>query len=674
MTATAHATERILVSEPDEFPPVWASAWGEDRLFGRYVELHLGKAVQRFRWILPGTFMMGSPATEKDRGDNEIQHWVTLTKGYWLADTAVTQALWVEVMGENPSRFTGDERLPVESVSWHDATAFIAKLNDRVPRLNAGLPSEAQWEYACRAGSTTPFAFGATITAEQVNYNGNYPYAGTKKGLYREKTVPVASLPANGWGLYEMHGNVWEWCSDWYDECPREAVLDPEGAGQGSGRVLRGGAWIRYAQFARSAQRYALDPGERGIIGSLGFRLAPGRPAGVPAERVPESERRESESRGTTASVGAEALNVLTFSSGAKQSVVLQLESRSQVAREVVAHAPVQALLSAFFSRLPPSLTNRADTSGFGALAKPFFPDSIRKVVTANAPWQLVFSDNLADWPWEAALPAVSGAAPVAVTVPIVRTFANLTPRNSSAPAPASGSGVLILADSGDGSDSNPNKASREADQLESLCREARSRSEVVQRGLHLERIDIGARAEAITPDLVGERGWKIVHIAGQGIFDAPTNRPALSGMLLPRGGVFGPIGPQGFARPPELLFVNATMGVWSSPERALNADPKTRLSGGDRAGALPRFATHFTRELLGSGVRCVVIAAVRIPGDRQRDSAVDDFAASFYAALFQGQTAAQAVLAARQAVHRADASGLGWIVYQCWGDGAWRP
>ena len=276
------ALRQWLSPEPDEFPPAWASAWGEDG-DGRYAELPVGRTTQRFRWIVPGTFQMGSPATEKERREDETQHEVTLTKGYWLADTTVTQALWLEVMGSNPSRFTGEARLPVDSVSWDDAQTFIARLNERVPGLMAGLPSEAQWEYACRAGTETPFSFGETITPEQVNYDGNYPYGKARKGLYRQRPVPVGSLPANRWGLYEMHGNVWEWCSDWYGAYGRGPQRDPEGPPMGSYRVLRGGSWFFDAGDARSARRDANVPGYR--LGDIGFRLAPGRMGAGPAER-----------------------------------------------------------------------------------------------------------------------------------------------------------------------------------------------------------------------------------------------------------------------------------------------------------------------------------------------------------------------------------------------------
>jgi sulfatase modifying factor 1 len=167
------------------------------------------------------------------------------------------------VTGSNPSRFKDDPRNPVEQVSWDDVQGFIAELKRRLPGLPVRLPSEAEWEYACRAGTTTPFSFGDRITPELVNYDGNNPYAGGEKGLYRQKTVPVASLPANGWGLYEMHGNVWEWCADWYADYSTEPQVDPQGPATGGGRVLRGGSWFDDGGGVRSARRYRVQPGGR---------------------------------------------------------------------------------------------------------------------------------------------------------------------------------------------------------------------------------------------------------------------------------------------------------------------------------------------------------------------------------------------------------------------------
>ncbi|MEI6066547.1 MAG: formylglycine-generating enzyme family protein [Methylococcaceae bacterium] len=259
---------------------VWAREWGQDK-FGLFMVLELQGNQQCFRWIRPGSFMMGSPEDEPERNNDELQHHVTLTQGYWLADSACTQALWLAVTGKNPGHFHDNPNNPVENVSWDDVKTFIQCLNLNQPGLLARLPSEAEWEYACRAGTVTPFSFGGNITTDQVNYNGNYPYADAAKGEFREKTLPVKSLPANPWGLYEMHGNVWEWCADRYGQYEPTAVIDPTGSSDGSYRVLRGGSWIIYARVARSALCGGFDPDDRS--GDIGFRLALGRKGVSPA-------------------------------------------------------------------------------------------------------------------------------------------------------------------------------------------------------------------------------------------------------------------------------------------------------------------------------------------------------------------------------------------------------
>lgn len=227
---------------------------------------------QDFRWIEPGTFVMGSPKKEHEDFSVETQHEVILTKGFWLADTTVTQAMWEAVMGENPSRFRGANR-PVENVSWNDAQAFINKMNGMKVELRLRLPTEAQWEYACRAGTSTPFYFGEQISLEIVNYNGKYFYNSvTKGGEYRGQTIDVGALPPNDWGLYEMHGNVWEWCQDKFTRHSEESAIDPDGSPTGLDRVLRGGAWLRNADSCRSASRNAQ---RSNYFSSLsGFRLA----------------------------------------------------------------------------------------------------------------------------------------------------------------------------------------------------------------------------------------------------------------------------------------------------------------------------------------------------------------------------------------------------------------
>ena len=220
-------------------------------------------------YIRPGTFTMGSPVTEQGRNDDEIQHTVILTEGFWLGKTVVTQAQWEAVMGGNPSKFKNAGRdAPVEQVSWDDAMQFCRKLTERerqAGHLPEGheytLPTEAQWEYACRAGTTGPFAG-----------NGDLDSMGWYNQNSGNTTHPVAQKQPNAWGLYDMHGNVWEWCRDWYGHYPGGSVTDPTGPSSGSDRVLRGGSWYSGAAYCRSADRYWFSPGDRYII--LGFRLA----------------------------------------------------------------------------------------------------------------------------------------------------------------------------------------------------------------------------------------------------------------------------------------------------------------------------------------------------------------------------------------------------------------
>ncbi len=266
---------RIHAIFPDEFPEAWASDWGEDD-YGIFMGFTYKGVRQDFRWIELGTFLMGSPLDEPEREDDETPHEVTLGKGFWLADTTVTQALWEAVMGEHPSRFKGANR-PVENISWHNAQAFIDKMNGLKAALRLCLPTEAQWEYACRAGTTTPFSFGDQIGSERVNFNGTAPYNKGRQSEYRRQTVEVGSLPPNEWGLYEMHGTVLEWCQDRYGDYPVQPVVDPQGTASGTDRVLRGGSWIYFGGYCRSAYRYHGDPAYRVFFDAFyGFRLARG--------------------------------------------------------------------------------------------------------------------------------------------------------------------------------------------------------------------------------------------------------------------------------------------------------------------------------------------------------------------------------------------------------------
>jgi formylglycine-generating enzyme required for sulfatase activity len=185
---------------------------------------------------------------------------------------AVTQAQWQQIMGNNPSNIKSENR-PVETVSWNDAQKFCTKISQKTGRKYR-LPSEAEWEYACRGGTTTPFHFGPTITPELVNYDGNYPYGGAAKGQYRKGTTPVGSFPANGFGLCDMHGNVWEWCEDVWHKNYLGAPTDGSAwvsGGESLLRLLRGGSWYINAQACRSAFQYRGNPGIRDY--NYGLRL-----------------------------------------------------------------------------------------------------------------------------------------------------------------------------------------------------------------------------------------------------------------------------------------------------------------------------------------------------------------------------------------------------------------
>lgn len=263
--------------------PPWAIAWGDDR-YGIFAAFAVGptdkQVEQRMRWIPPGIFTMGSPETEQGRyGDEGPQHEVILTAGYWLGETPVTQALWIAVMGKNPSRFRRkrprSEERPVEQVSWDDCQMFIDRINARIAAFGARLPTEAEWERACRARTTAATwvgdLSGVNIAAEleaiawyQANSGGT--------------TRPVGCKAPNPYGLYDMLGNVWEWCADDADRFGRKYVrtsltmTDPVATGQGKHRFHRGGAWNSSAVHVRAAYRNA-DPGNaRG--GHIGFRLA----------------------------------------------------------------------------------------------------------------------------------------------------------------------------------------------------------------------------------------------------------------------------------------------------------------------------------------------------------------------------------------------------------------
>ncbi|OHB75961.1 MAG: hypothetical protein A2Z25_15280 [Planctomycetes bacterium RBG_16_55_9] len=225
-------------------------------------------------WISPGEFMMGSPPSEKyrDSSDDEgPQHQVHISRGFWMGQTEVTQHQYETVMGTSP--WSGRTYVqqsggnPAVYVSWNDAVEFCKKLSTKEGKTYR-LPTEAEWEYACRAGTTTPYSFDesefllsdyAWIEANALSVGENYAH-------------PVGQKKSNAWGLFDMHGNVWEWCSDWYGTYSQGSATDPQGPSSGSSRVLRGGSWFYDAGYCRSAYRDGNSPGDRSS--SFGFRVA----------------------------------------------------------------------------------------------------------------------------------------------------------------------------------------------------------------------------------------------------------------------------------------------------------------------------------------------------------------------------------------------------------------
>jgi formylglycine-generating enzyme required for sulfatase activity len=234
-----------------------------------------------------GTFTMGSPSNEPERNSDEgPQHQVTVS-AFYMGKYQVTQAEYEAVMGTNPSDFKGSN-LPVEYVWWYDAVEFCNRLSQQegltpaytISGTNVScnwnangyrLPTEAEWEYACRAGTTSPFSTGSNITTSQANYDGRFPYNINANGIYRQTTTAVGSFAPNPWGLYDMHGNVYEWCWDWYGSYSSSAQTNPRGPVSGDSHVIRGGRWSGIGQFLRSAFRRNAGPLFMG--NSLGFRL-----------------------------------------------------------------------------------------------------------------------------------------------------------------------------------------------------------------------------------------------------------------------------------------------------------------------------------------------------------------------------------------------------------------
>jgi len=224
-----------------------------------------------FHQIEPGGFNMGSPKDEPERISGETLHHVSITRPYLLSVHLVSQKLWKRVMGNNPSQFKRDEQCPVENISWDKAVEFCKKLCARDKR-NYRLPTEAEWEYACRAATESPFYTGQGITTNDANFNGRMPYPGSPKGSNLKRTSPIGQFSANPWGLFDMHGNVWEWCQDWYDRYSLSDTVDPKGPPRGRLKVCRGGSWQNSARRCRSACRRAEE--EAFADFSVGLRVA----------------------------------------------------------------------------------------------------------------------------------------------------------------------------------------------------------------------------------------------------------------------------------------------------------------------------------------------------------------------------------------------------------------
>ena len=244
-----------------------------------------------FRWIPAGSFLMGSPKSENGRQIGEVQHKVNISRGFWMLESPVTQGMWTAVMSSNPSYFKSPDRFsvetvlcPVENVSWDDCQGYVQKLNGLgvcPDGFAFSLPTEAEWEYACRAGTASPFWFGNALNGDQANCDGKSPYGVVKydplslkkaePGKYLMKTTEVGEYPANAWGLYDVHGNVYEWTLDLYGSYPTGEVTDPRGSEYGARRIIRGGSWVSDAVYCRSARRDWESPKVRAK--TIGARL-----------------------------------------------------------------------------------------------------------------------------------------------------------------------------------------------------------------------------------------------------------------------------------------------------------------------------------------------------------------------------------------------------------------
>ncbi|NBD33960.1 MAG: SUMF1/EgtB/PvdO family nonheme iron enzyme [Cyanobacteria bacterium] len=271
--------EDILPGEEFSFEVVTVNSAGhiigQETQTNRQQIFDLGNGVNLEMVQIPGgTFVMGAPEGESNSSDRERpQHEVTL-EPFWMAKYPITQAQYQAITDNNPSHFRGENR-PVEKVNYTDAVEFCQQLSAKLG-IEFALPSEAQWEYACRAGTTTPFYFGETITDQLANYDASSTYASEASGQYRKQTTSVGSFPPNAFGLYDMHGNVWEWCADtWHDDyegAPTDGRAWTEG-GNDNCSPLRGGSWLDTPDDCRSACRNDLFRGRDYILNTIGFRV-----------------------------------------------------------------------------------------------------------------------------------------------------------------------------------------------------------------------------------------------------------------------------------------------------------------------------------------------------------------------------------------------------------------
>jgi len=312
---TSQTTHEIRHPLAEGFAPAWASAWGQDD-HAPWAAVEVKGVEQRLRWLPPGRFQMGSPDDEPRRFDDEgPQHEVNLSTGFWMFETACTQELWEAVMGDNPSEFSSPTR-PVEQVSWDDCQEFIGKLNKELSGIQFGLPREAQWEYACRAGTDTalyngPIEIFGERNAPELDpitwYGGNsgidfdletgYGTSDWEETQYEfdvAGTHPVKKKQPNAWGLYDILGNVWEWCHDWYsdDYYNDSPSNDPLGPPSRALRVVRGGNWGSKARYVRCAFRYYHAPDGRSS--DLGFRcvaFSPSLPVADGSGSEPSAEQ-----------------------------------------------------------------------------------------------------------------------------------------------------------------------------------------------------------------------------------------------------------------------------------------------------------------------------------------------------------------------------------------------